>query len=89
MTNLKITVNGKVQGVWFRVKTKEKADVLGLCGFVKNEDNGSVYLEVSGETNSVYLLVEWLQNGSEMANVKSVCIEKNSIFHSGKFIIKR
>ncbi len=89
MENLKISVTGKVQGVWYRAKTKEKADELRLSGFVVNQDNGSVYLEVSGEKDIVYDLVKWLQNGSELSMVKKVCIEKNHIFHKDGFVIKR
>ena len=37
LLHYKILVKGKVQGVWFRKYTKEKAEVLGLKGYVKNE----------------------------------------------------
>jgi len=89
MQDLIIKVVGKVQGVWFRVKTKEQADLLNLSGFVQNEEGGSVYIEVSGKSKSVYKLIEWAQTGSEMADVKRVCISKNSVSHSGEFVIKR
>lgn len=42
---LKITVSGRVQGVGFRYTTKLVADRLGVKGYVKNLDNGSVYIE--------------------------------------------
>ena len=89
MKHLKINIIGKVQGVWFRVKTKEKADELGLSGFVQNEDNGSVYLEVSGDNNIVYQLVSWLQIGSKLSIVDKVCIQININEHTGIFLIKR
>ena len=43
-----IQVKGKVQGVWFRAFTKEKAEKIGLTGWVHNQASGSVYLEVNG-----------------------------------------
>ena len=89
MIDLKINVSGKVQGVWFRAKTKEKADELGVFGFVQNEDDGSVYIEVSGETGKVFKLVQWLQNGSELSKVERVCIKKNNITYKDGFVIKR
>ena len=89
MVNLKISVTGKVQGVWFRAKTKEKAGELGVFGFVQNKENGSVYIEVSGKSEDVYRLVEWLQTGSPLSKVKEVCLEKNSKSYTGEFIINR
>jgi acylphosphatase len=38
----KISVIGKVQGVWFRKSTQLEARKLGLTGFVSNEDDGSI-----------------------------------------------
>lgn len=89
MIHLKINISGKVQGVWFRVKTKDKADELKLSGFVQNENNGSVYLEVSGQKEKVYLLVQWLQIGSELSSVDKVCIQSNKINHDKGFSINR
>ncbi len=89
MIDLKIKVTGKVQGVWFRARTKEEADKLSLNGFVKNLDDGSVYLEVSGEPGKEYKLVQWLPNGSELSEVEQVCIKKNNITYKDGFVIKR
>jgi len=49
MRHLNIRVSGKVQGVFFRASTKEQADQLGVKGFVRNEPNGDVYIEVEGD----------------------------------------
>jgi acylphosphatase len=48
MHHYQITVSGKVQGVWFRKSTQDKARELGLRGFVRNQPDGSVYIEASG-----------------------------------------
>jgi len=87
--DLKIIVTGKVQGVWFRVKTKEKADGLKLSGLVKNQDDGTVYIEVSGKNNHVYELISWAQDGPELSKVERVCIKKNNITHKDEFKIER
>ncbi len=68
----KIKVTGKVQGVWFRASTKEKAQSLNLYGIVKNLDDGSVQLEVEGEAQAFGELVKWLHIGPMMAKVKNV-----------------
>ncbi len=73
--HFKITVKGKVQGVFFRALTKEKAEVLGLSGFVRNEQNGDVYLEAQGE--KVEELIDWIKaGGPKMANIEEVIISE-------------
>ncbi len=47
--HLDIHISGKVQRVFFRKNAAAQARKLGLTGFVKNEDDGSVYIETEGE----------------------------------------
>lgn len=89
MKHLKIKVIGKVQGVWFRVHTKEKADELKLSGFVRNEPDGSVYIEVSGKSSLVEQFVNWIKHGPELSIVKEVLAEENTKVYTGKFEIRR
>ena len=64
-----------MQGVFFRASTQEKALELGLVGFVRNEPNGNVYLEVEGER--VDELVAWIKaGGPKMARVDGTRITK-------------
>lgn len=71
----KILVKGRVQGVFFRVSTKEKAEALDLSGFVQNEPNGDVYLEAQGA--QVDELVNWIKSGGpEMARVDEAVISE-------------
>ncbi len=72
MKNLKIKVYGKVQEVWFRAKTKETADEIGVKGIVKNLEDGSVYIEAEGEPSAVDTLVKWCHHGPELARVERV-----------------
>ena len=48
-----IIVTGKVQGVWFRDSTLKKAHELGVKGFVKNQPDGSVYIEAEGTPSAI------------------------------------
>jgi len=91
MENLQITVIGKVQGVWFRKYTQEKANELGLRGYVTNKDNGSVFIEVTGEKNVLNIFITWLKNeGSPQSKVTSVDIIKlNTEKQFNTFVIKR
>ncbi|WP_431293764.1 acylphosphatase [Pedobacter sp. P26] len=49
MKHLNIKVTGKVQGVGFRETTKIIANQMMVNGFVRNEKDGSVYIEAEGE----------------------------------------
>ena len=65
-------VSGRVQGVWFRQSTKDKADSLGLSGWVRNLPDSSVELMASGEEQAVRQLEAWLSQGPELATVAEV-----------------
>ncbi len=67
-----IVVRGKVQGVWFRKYTKEKADKLGIQGFVQNELENIVYIEVEGTEDVLRKFIEWLHKGSPLSSVSEV-----------------
>ena len=52
MLKVKLIVQGRVQGVGFRYMTKIVADQIGVYGLVRNQPDGSVYIEANGnETN--------------------------------------
>jgi acylphosphatase len=69
-------VDGKVQGVWFRRSTVQKAKELGLTGFVQNEPGGSVYVEAEGEKSKLMALVSWCLDGPDDAGVVAMTIVK-------------
>lgn len=70
--HLKIKVKGKVQGVSYRESTKAVANQLGICGFIKNETDGSVYLEAEGDTVFIESFLEWCHEGPDQARVEYV-----------------
>ena len=72
MVSVSIQVFGKVQGVFYRASTKEQADKLGLSGWVRNEPDGSVMMEVHGNEEKVQKLVEWCSKGPILATVSKV-----------------
>lgn len=79
MEILQITVNGKVQGVWFRKYTHDKANELGLYGYVTNQNNGAVFIEVSGEKKELDKFTHWLENeGSPLSKVTGIETTKSS-----------
>ncbi|NQY28725.1 MAG: acylphosphatase [Flavobacteriaceae bacterium] len=91
MERLEITVHGKVQGVWFRKFTHKKAKELGLHGYVTNQNNGTVFIEATGEKKELDIFIHWLENkGSPLSKVTSVAIIKlNTEKQFNSFEIKR
>lgn len=72
--NLRVIVSGKVQGVFFRASVKKVADALGVKGFVRNEHNGSVFVEAEGEDDRVNKLIDYCHHGPDTARVDKVSI---------------
>ena len=72
MKHINITIRGKVQGVFFRASTKAVADQLGVKGLVRNEKDGSVYIEAEGDAFSLESFLEWCHEGPQKAEVEKV-----------------
>jgi len=71
-----VQIRGQVQGVGFRFSTKEAADEIGVNGIVRNENDGSVYVEAVGTEESIQKFIEILKNGpSPAASVSRVIVE--------------
>lgn len=83
-----IRVEGKVQGVYFRKSTFAKAVELGLTGTVKNQSDGSVYIEAEGFQGQLDLFIEWCYHGPVMAKVSKITVEGGALqgFTSFKII---
>ena len=69
-------VTGRVQGVWYRASTQQKAQELGVVGWVKNEPDGSVSLAAEGNSKAVQALLEWCKQGPPHAAVSQVAISE-------------
>ena len=79
MKHLNITVHGKVQGVFFRASTKAVADQLGIKGMVKNQSDGTVYMEAEGDEFALESFLEWCDEGPEKAEVEKVEIKEGEL----------
>ncbi len=75
MIRIRVIVEGKVQGVYFRQSTKEVADTLGLSGYVKNLKDGNVEVEAEGEESAIKRLIEWLKKGPPLARVTNLHLD--------------
>jgi acylphosphatase len=84
-----IIVRGKVQGVFFRQSTKEKADELGITGRVMNHSDGSVHIIANGTKEQIDQLKEWCHQGPPGAKVESVKMEEAARQEFRSFTIQR
>jgi acylphosphatase len=84
-----ISVAGRVQGVFFRASTKTSADRLNIKGFVRNERDGSVYIEAEGEEDNLEKFIEWCKQGSSGAEVQSFDARVGDVKGYTEFLIVR
>ncbi|MDQ3050293.1 MAG: acylphosphatase [Bacteroidota bacterium] len=75
MQTVSITVSGKVQGVFFRKYTKEAACKIGITGFVKNTNEGTVYIEATGNESQINEMIQWCHKGSPWSKVNGVKVD--------------
>ncbi len=67
-------IDGNVQGVFFREYTRREALKAGVTGWVRNKSDGTVETIISGSTESVVYMQNWLQQGSPHSTVLHVQI---------------
>jgi len=65
-------VSGKVQGVFYRASTRDKARSLGVSGWAKNLPDGRVEVVACGSQDAVAALSDWLWEGSPPSHVDAV-----------------
>ncbi len=75
MKKIRAIVSGKVQGVGFRMYTRQQAKQLGLRGYVRNLSNGNVEIVAIGKTESIDALLKWAKFGSPSAVVSNLDVE--------------
>ena len=89
MKSISIKVTGRVQGVFYRASTKSKADELGIKGIVRNEEDGSVYIEAEADESILQEFTSWCKKGPPHAMVEKLEIEVIDFVGFKSFEIKR
>jgi acylphosphatase len=72
--NKTLRISGMVQGVFFRKSTQQKAEELGIKGWVKNEKDGTVTVEIEGLDQAIQVMEAWLKSGPTAAKVESITL---------------
>ena len=75
MSCIRCLVSGRVQGVFYRAATRNKAVELGLQGRARNLPDGRVEVIACGPDDSLARLQEWLWEGPTHARVRDVVCE--------------
>jgi acylphosphatase len=75
VTRARVRITGRVQGVFFRAETRERARTLGLSGGVGNARDGSVEAVFEGPPERVRSMLEWCRRGPALAEVEDVSVE--------------
>ena len=76
---MRVLVEGRVQGVFFRANTKKKAEKLGLSGWVKNLDDGRVEAVFEGEGKGLQEILGFCERGPKLAKVEDVSVEYGEV----------
>jgi acylphosphatase len=75
MKRVHIIVTGRVQGVFFRARTRDKARELNLRGWVRNLDSDKVEVMAEGPGKEIAELIGFCNKGPDVARVDDVKVK--------------
>ncbi len=73
---LRARIEGRVQGVNYRMATFHEANRLGVTGWVMNNPDSTVEAYFEGDADSVDKLVEWCWKGPPIASVSNITVSE-------------
>lgn len=76
MVSRRVVISGDVQGVYLRVSAKEKAEELGIRGWIKNLPDGQVEALFQGTIDNVTKMLAWCRQGTPKSRIDSVDVEE-------------
>ena len=81
MKTIRVYLTGAIQGVFFRKFLKEKADELGIRGYVRNLEDGRIEIVAEGKDNAIDEMWGVCQKGNPHTEIKDIQMEK--LTHQG------
>lgn len=87
MTRARVQVRGRVQGVFFRAETRDRARSLGLAGWVRNCSDGSVEAVFEGDGERVQSMIDWCGRGPSGASVAGIDVTWEDPRHEEGFAV--
>ena len=88
MKHLNITIKGRVQGVGFRYSALKSAQSFGIKGFVRNQPDGSVYIEAEAEQFALDLFLDWCKKSPSISRVDSVSFSESVLQGFTEFSVR-
>jgi acylphosphatase len=71
-----VRVTGRVQGVFFRAWAKDEAETIGLAGWIRNDEDGSVVAHFEGGEAAIAEMIDLMREGPPDATVENVEVEE-------------
>lgn len=78
MAARRLLIEGLVQGVGYRYAFADRANALGLAGWVRNRSNGAVEASVHGPEPALQEIIAWAHQGPRAARVDRVQVAQES-----------
>jgi acylphosphatase len=88
LKNYQLTITGRVQGVGFRYSAIQKAKEHHITGFVKNQYDGTVFIEAEGEETDLEHFILWCHRGPFSARVDHVLQIGGTVKNYNSFSVK-
>lgn len=88
MEHRDVKIFGDMQDVGFRYSAKIKAEELEIFGFVRNEPDGSVYLEIEGDEEALEQFLSWCKHGFKSGKTEKMESQAGNIKNFSDFAIK-
>ena len=67
-----VLISGRVQGVFYRASTRDRAEQYGLTGWVRNTSDGTVEVVAEGEKEALERFYAWCPVGPSFSQVKKI-----------------
>jgi len=84
-----LVIAGRVQGVWYRGAMQEEARRVGLAGWVRNAEDGTVEAEAEGAPDAVDAIIAWAHRGPPAARVTDVHVRwLEPTGERGRFVVR-
>ena len=89
MKTVRLTIKGKVQGVFYRATAKDVAEMLGIKGWVRNLPDNNVEITATAAENVLQKFIGWCKQGPPKAKVDEVIIDELDLQEFNDFRINR
>ena len=89
MKTIRLTIKGKVQGVFYRATAKDIADQFGIKGWVRNLPNNNVEITATAAEELLQEFIAWCKQGPPRAKVDDVIVEELNLEEFNGFRIIR